>query len=71
MKFITLQVPDSNYDFFKELMKKLNVKTADDDSMFISEEQKEMVRERIRNTKPENLKDIDTALSQMKFDEKV
>lgn len=71
MKFLTLQVPDSNYEFFKELMNKLNIKTTDDNGMFISEEQKEMVRERIRNTKPENLKDIDTVLSQMKFDEKV
>jgi hypothetical protein len=37
MKFLTLQVPDSNYEFFKELMVKLDIKTDDDDNMFIPE----------------------------------
>ncbi|MCW3127843.1 MAG: hypothetical protein JWO03_3501 [Bacteroidetes bacterium] len=71
MKFMTLQVPDSSYEFFKELMAKLNVKISADDNMVISEEQKELVRERIKTSKPENLLDIDIALSQIKFDEEV
>jgi hypothetical protein len=71
MKFLTLQVPDSNYEFFKELMNKLNIKTTDDNGMFISEEQKEMVRERIRTAKPEDFMDFDKALDQIEFDEKV
>ena len=71
MKFMTLQVPDSNYEFFVELLKKLNVTTASEETMLITEPQKELVRERIKNMKKEDLIDFDTALSQIKFDEKV
>ena len=71
MKFMTLQVPDSHYEFFQELMMKLNVMTATDDNMFIPEAHKALVRERIKSSKPEELLDLDTALSQIKFDEKV
>lgn len=71
MKFLTLQVPDSSYEFFKELMRKLDIKTADDTALFISEEQKEMVRERIKTAKPTDFKDFDVALDHIEFDEKV
>jgi hypothetical protein len=71
MKFMTLQVPDNNYDFFVELMKKLNVATVSEENILISEAQKDLVRDRIKNLKKEDLQDIDTALSQIKFDEKV
>ncbi len=33
MKFLTLQVPDSDYEFYKELMNKLGIKATDDNGM--------------------------------------
>lgn len=55
MKQVILNIPDSNYDFFMELMKKLNFTTADTSEEEIPKEVQEMVLERLRTSKRENL----------------
>jgi hypothetical protein len=48
MKQVILNIPDSNYDFFMELMKKLNFESVDSEDEVIPDEVKEMVLERKR-----------------------
>jgi hypothetical protein len=52
MKKVTINVPEDKYRFFMELIESLGFDT---DEAGISEAQKEMVRERIKNSKKEEL----------------
>jgi hypothetical protein len=57
MREITLKVPDKKFAFFMELMANLGFEVADDTLM--SEEHKNLVRERIKSSKEEDLLDWD------------
>lgn len=55
MKEVTLKIPENKFDFFMELVKQLGIKTADQDEEFeIPKWQKELVLERMKNTKQED-----------------
>jgi len=57
MKEVTLKIPDSKFNFFMELVKNLGfVKTNDID---IPEKDKALVRERMKNSKADELLDWD------------
>jgi hypothetical protein len=55
MKQVILNIPDSNYEFFMELMSKLNFISTDADDEEIPKEVQEMVLERLRTSKREEL----------------
>lgn len=65
MKQITLNIPDSKYAFFMELIKSLGfVKTDTDD---IPQEHKEIVRERINTANPDQMMPWSKAREQFTF----
>lgn len=66
MKQVILNIPDSNYDFFMELMKKLNFTTVDESVEEIPKEVQEMVLERLRTSKRENLVTWEEVKSKLK-----
>ncbi len=53
MKEVTLKIPDKKFNFFMELVQQLGFETAKENE--IPEEHKAIVRERIRNSKPEKM----------------
>lgn len=55
MRQVILNIPDSNYEFFIELIKKLNIGEIESEDAEIPEEVKKMVLERKRTSKRENL----------------
>jgi hypothetical protein len=55
MRQVILNIPDSNYEFFIELIKKLNLGEIESEDEEIPEEVKKMVLERKRTSKRENL----------------
>ena len=63
MHEITLKVPDQKLSFFMELVKNLGFEVTDE--FEIPEFQKEIVRERIRNSKVENLVSWEDAKKQL------
>jgi hypothetical protein len=69
MKEITLKVPDKKLSFFMELVKQLGFEVAQDD-LVIPEEHKTIVRERIKNAKPEDYIPWEEARKQLKFKSK-
>ncbi len=54
MKQVTLNIPDTKLRFFMELFKQLGLEVSDEE-VVIPEEHKEIVLERIQNTKEEDL----------------
>jgi len=68
MKEITFKVPDSSYEFFLELVKKLGYEINEE--VEIPEEQKFIVRERIKNSNenPERLLDWEKIQDKFKLD---
>ena len=66
MKQVILNIPDSNYEFFMELMKKLNF-TAIDSAEEIPKEVQEMVLERQRTSKREDMLTWEEAKAKLKF----
>ncbi|MBC9798431.1 hypothetical protein [Sinomicrobium weinanense] len=68
MREITLKIPDKKFSFFMELIRQLGIQVADD--IEISEEHKAIVRERIKNSKPENLIPWEEARKQFTFKNK-
>ena len=53
---VTVLVPESKLVFFKELVHSLHFKEFESsEDIFISEKQKELVLNRIKESKPENL----------------
>jgi hypothetical protein len=65
MKEVTLKIPDKKFGFFMELFKQLGIEVADE--MEIPEEHKAIVRERIKNAKPEDMIPWEEARKQFKF----
>jgi hypothetical protein len=68
MKRITINVPDNKYQFFLELIHNLGFDKVED--LEIPEEHKEIVRERIKNSKSEDLISWKEARKQLKFKSK-
>ena len=54
MKQVILNIPDNNFEFFMELMKKLNFITSDQEETQVPEDVKKMVMERKRTFKRED-----------------
>jgi hypothetical protein len=69
MKEITLQIPDSKFQFFMELVKQLGI-DADIKGVHIPEEHKNEVRRRIEESKkhPEKLLNWDDVKNNFKLD---
>ena len=66
MKQVVLNIPDSNYEFFMELMKKLNFITVDSNDEEVPKEVQEMVLERLRTSKREELVTWEEVKSKLK-----
>jgi hypothetical protein len=59
MKQIILNVPENKYNFFTKLLKSLDFVKVNNDEFEISEEEKNIVRRRIKNTRAKDLKKWD------------
>jgi len=68
MKQVTLNIPDSKYQFFIELINNLGFDTPAE--IFIPEEHKAIVRDRIKNSKREDLIPWEEARKQLRFKSK-
>ena len=68
MKQITLNIPDNKYQFFLELVRNLGFEKAEE--LDIPEEHKAIVRERIKNSKPEEMIPWHEARKQLRFKSK-
>lgn len=66
MKEIILKVPDQKVEFVLELIEQLGLE-ASSEMMKIPEEHKEIVRERIKTSKPEDLVPWEEARKQFTF----
>ena len=66
MKEITLKIPEDKFDFFMEVFNELGLETSDNDFV-IPEWQKEVVLERIKKNKKEDLIPWEEARKQFKF----
>lgn len=69
MKELTIKIPEGKLEFFMELLKELGFEAAE--SMEISEQQKAIVRERIKTGKAENFSPWDEARKEFNFKSKV
>ena len=68
MKQVTLNIPDNRYSFFMELISNLGLDQPEE--IHIPEEHKAIVRERILNSKPEELIPWREARKQLRFKNK-
>lgn len=68
MRKVTINVPDHKYQFFMELLQNLGFDKTEE--LEIPEQHKEIVRERIRNSKPEELIPWSEARKQIRFKNK-
>ncbi len=68
MKQVTLNIPDNKYQFFIELVNNLGFDKPEE--IYISEEHKVIVRERILKSKPEELIPWAEARKQLRFKSK-
>ncbi|GDX53507.1 hypothetical protein LBMAG27_25540 [Bacteroidota bacterium] len=59
MKQIILNVPENKYNFFIELIKSLDFVKTNNTDFEINEEEKNIVRRRIKNSKPQDIKSWD------------
>ena len=66
MKEITLKIPEDKYAFFMEVFNQLGLEVSDDDFV-IPEWQKEVVIERIKKNKKEDLIPWEEARKQFTF----
>jgi hypothetical protein len=69
MKQVILTIPDNKYQFFMELLKSFEYLTVEERVLEIPEEQKAIVRERMKasDADPSRLLDWDKAKQQLKF----
>lgn len=69
MKHVTVHIPENKYPFFMELLKSFEYLTVEEGDLEISEEHKNIVRERIKasDADPSRLLDWDKAKHQLKF----
>jgi hypothetical protein len=65
MREITLKIPEEKFEFYMELFEQLGLETGFEYE--IPEQHKEMVRERIKNSKPEDLIPWEEARKKLKF----
>jgi|APHot6391423177_1040244.scaffolds.fasta_scaffold00228_12 ABC-type Fe3+-citrate transport system substrate-binding protein len=65
MKEITLKIPDNQLSFFMELFAQLGIEVAEE--VDIPEKHKEIVRERLRTTNPEEMIPWSEARKQLNF----
>ena len=57
MRQLVINVPDSKYSFFKELLKSLDfVNEYNEEDIIVSEKEKQLIRGRIKSAKPGNFK---------------
>lgn len=66
MKEITLRIPDQKYDFFLNLVNELGLEITEE--IEITEEQKQIVRERIQSENPDEMVPWEQARKQFVFD---
>ncbi len=66
MKKVTLHIPDHKYLFFMELLQNLGFDKSED--IEVPEWQKEVVRNRIKNTNPEEYLSWEEVENQLKID---
>jgi len=60
MKQVTINVPDNKYGFFLELLKSIGfIGKFNEENIVISEQEKKIIRQRIKNAKPHNFKKWD------------
>jgi len=67
MKHVIVSVPEEKYDFFVELMQRLDFVSQDDFST-VSEETKSIIRERKRTATKDSLKNWDEVKQHLKFE---
>lgn len=69
MKQVKIQIPDSEYPNFMKLISSIEYITVEEDEIVIPEEQKNIVRERIKASEsdPSRLMDWDKAKQQLRF----
>ncbi len=65
MKQLTINIPNDQLVFFKELFEKLGVEITEEQA--IPEQHKTIVRERIRKSMPEELQSWKSARKQLNF----
>lgn len=65
MKQVIINIPDNKYDFFLELVHNLGFEKAED--FEIPEEHKSIVRDRIKNSNPDNLIPWEEAREKLHF----
>lgn len=65
MKEVTLKIPDKKFGFFMKLVKELGFEVYEERD--IPEEHKAIVRERIKNTKTEEMVSWEDARKQFSF----
>jgi len=65
MREITLKIPEEKFEFYMELFEQLGLETGFEYE--IPEQHKEMVRERIKNSRPEDLIPWEEARKKLKF----
>lgn len=68
MKEVTLKIPDNKYQFFMELISNLGFDRTEE--IDIPEEHKAIVRERIKNSNPDELIPWQEARKQLRFKSK-
>ena len=68
MKQITINVPDNKYVFFIKLLKSISfVAQYNEEDIVISEQEKRIIRQRIKTAKPENFKKWDEVKDSFTF----
>jgi hypothetical protein len=67
MKEVTIKVPEEQYRFFIELLQQLGLETSDEETFEVPEVHKDIVRNRLKNLKVENLKDWDEVKEKFTF----
>jgi hypothetical protein len=60
MKTVTINIPDSKYKFFVELLKSIDfIEDFNKEEIFVSEKEKKLIRDRIKKAQPHNFKKWD------------
>jgi hypothetical protein len=67
MKRLTIDIPEDKYHFVLELMQNLGFAKVQEDDLYISEENKRIVLERIANSKSEDLIPWEEAKKQLRY----
>jgi len=65
MREVTLKIPEEKFEFYMELFEQLGLETGFEYE--IPEQHKEIVRERIKNSRPEDLIPWEEARKKLKF----